>query len=300
MGGSETSSSVSTLSEKKLFDLTRRRLEKFVSLVPKALVSDHPDTIHDTRVWSRRLQQVFQILFPKPRTNQSRKIVRTLRKVRHALGDCRNFDVCIDLIQQKIATANSEVVRDAWGQIQTDFRQKRAAELVCSRKELRRYDIIAFVTRAQALLETVKLAKGLDQFLKKSVGEAFTNWQEAFEAARESQDGNPIHVLRIAGKRLRYRVEILAGLGEASSKSLAKSLKVLQDDLGHWHDGQVLLQFVAEFIARPDFLVDHPEIGRVLLTEMQKERHRNDSALVNILKSADKIREWPAFADTSE
>ena len=42
--------------------------------------------------------------------------------------------------------------------------------------------------------------------------------------------------------------------------------------LGEWHDRSVLLHHVAEFIGRPDFLADHPDIGRILLTEMEKER----------------------------
>jgi CHAD domain-containing protein len=292
MSAPDTNSAASALSTNKLFDLSRKRLEKFASLVPKALVSDHPDTIHDTRVWSRRLQQVLQVLLPQPRPNNGRKLVRSLRKVRRALGDCRNLDVSIDLIQQKREHANSEVVRNAWGQIQADLAEKRAAELVRGREVLSRYDIIAFVNRTQALLDTVKLAKDLDQTLLESVEEAFAEWQDAFAAARESQAAGPLHAFRIAGKRLRYRAELLANLGEGSSKSLVKSLKALQDDLGHWHDCCVLLRFIAEFIGRPDFLVEQPEISRVLLTEMEKERHRNSSAVSNILKSAEKIREW--------
>jgi hypothetical protein len=54
----------------------------------------------------------------------------------------------------------------------------------------------------------------------------------------------------------------------------------------------VLLGFIAEFLGRPDFLVEQPEVSRILLTEMEKERHRNDSAVTNILKSAEKIRAW--------
>jgi CHAD domain-containing protein len=292
MSALDTNPSASTLSTEKLFDLTTKRLEKFASLLPKALVNDHSDTIHGLRVWSRRLQQVLQILLPKPRSNDGRKLIRTLRKVRRTLGDCRNHDVCINLIQQKLDHANSEVVANACRQMQLHLSEKRAVELVDCRDELSRYDIIAFIMRTQALLQTVKLPNDLDQMLRKSVEDAFTEWQDAFTAARESAEVDPIHAFRLAGKRLRYRTELLADLGEASSKSLVKSLKLLQDDLGHWHDGHVLLRSMAEFIARPDFLVDQPEISRVLLTEMEKERHRNDAAVSNILERAEKIRDW--------
>jgi hypothetical protein len=67
-------------------------------------------------------------------------------------------------------------------------------------------------------------------------------------------------------------------------------LKLLQDELGNWHDRHVLLQFIAEFIGRPDFLVDHPEAAHALLAEMERERQTNDLAVSSILKSAEKMQ----------
>jgi CHAD domain-containing protein len=90
---------------------------------------------------------------------------------------------------------------------------------------------------------------------------------------------------------LRYRAELLSELGDASVKPRIKSLKSLQDDLGNWHDRYVLLQLIAEFIGRPDFLVENPETGRALLAQMEKERHRNELAVSVILKSAEKTRD---------
>ena len=49
---------------KRLLAVTQRRFEKFVSLFAKVLVSDHPDTIHDARVWSRRLQEALRVFSP--------------------------------------------------------------------------------------------------------------------------------------------------------------------------------------------------------------------------------------------
>ncbi len=292
MSHPEKDSPVAALSEKKLLDLARKRLERFASLMPKTLVGDHPDNVHDLRVWSRRLQQIFKILLPDHPTGKLRKLIRLPRRVRRALGDCRNLDMCNDLMQQKIAATNSEVVRNAWREIQAELRQRRDAELERCRDELRRHDIIKFVTRAQACIEGVKLEKTFAQTLKNSVEEARTRWHEALAEALESHDADQIHALRIAGKRLRYRAELLADLGHAPAKSLVRLLKVLQDELGFWNDSQVLLRLMAEFIGHADFLVRHPDYARVLLTEMEKERQRNGAATAEILKSAAKVREW--------
>jgi hypothetical protein len=74
--------------------------------------------------------------------------------------------------------------------------------------------------------------------------------------------------------------------------SLVMLLEVPQDELGYWNDSHVLLRLMAEFIGHADFLVQHPDYARVLLTEMEKERQRNGAATAEILKSAAEVRDW--------
>lgn len=235
MGRSETNSAVPS-AQPRLLDLTHKRLEKFVSLVPKLLVSNHPDTIHDTRVWSRRLQQVFRVFFPKPRSGKSRKLLRTLRNVRRALGTCRNLDVSINLIQERIDTANSPAVRNAWDRVREYLEGKKETAIARARDELTQCDVIAFATRTTALLESAELAQDAPKKLKSSMENAFADWQESLGQARDNREVEQVHALRIAGKRLRYRAELLTEFGESSVKPLVKSLKALQDELGDWHD----------------------------------------------------------------
>jgi CHAD domain-containing protein len=230
----------------------------FVSLFAKVLVSDHPDTIHDTRVWSRRLQEVFRVMFPQPRIGKSRKLVRTLRRVRRALGDCRNVDVTLALIDNKHSPSTASNRQESWDLVRDYLREKRARQIARAREELARHDIMQFVTRIQSLLQPDELAQKPEELLKRSVEEALAEWNKTLGEARENPQVDQIHALRIAGKRLRYRAELLADLGDISAKPRVKSLKLLQDDLGNWHDRYILLQFIAEYIGRPDFLVNHP------------------------------------------
>jgi CHAD domain-containing protein len=291
MGASNSIGSAPDSFQARLLALTQKRLEKFASLYPRVLISDDPDPIHDARVSSRRLQQIFSFLFPKPRNGKAKKLVRVLRRVRRALGSCRNLDVSLDMIQQRIDASTSTTVRDAWSHIREYAQEGRTAEIMRARKELTQHDIVAFVTRTQALLEGFGPDGVAEDTLKESIAGALENWLEALNTAQDRQDRDTLHGLRIAGKRLRYRMELLAQLGDGSARRRVKSLRALQDQLGEWHDCYVMLQLVAEFIGRPDFLVDHPEIGHTLLTEMERERHRNEEAVTNILKSAEKVRQ---------
>jgi CHAD domain-containing protein len=300
MSGEDSNATDSASPQGKLRHITQRRLEKFVSLFAKLLVSDHPDTIHDVRVWSRRLQEAFRVLFPRPRIGKSRKLVRTLRQVRRALGNCRNNDVTIDLIEDKLNSATDGTVHESWDLIRSYLREKRARQIARAREELARHDIMQFVARTQSALQAEALQPEPEQSLKQSIEEAFADWNQALLGAKENPEVDQIHTLRIAGKRLRYRAELLVDLGDATAKPRVKSLKSLQDELGNWHDRYVLLQVIAEFIGRPDFLVEHPESGRALLTKMERERHKNDAAISAILNSAEMTRDmWNEPKTTS-
>jgi len=286
---------MSATAQKKLLELANKRLEKFVSLLPRVLLSDQPDTIHDTRVYSRRLQQVIRVFFPQPGIGKARKLVRTLRRTRRSLGACRNLDVTIAIIQKKIRATKEDTVRDAWREVQQDLEEKRTRELLRARRELDQCDVMAFIKRARALLDSGDRASDPEQSLKKTIKQGLIDWSDALDKAMQDQGQNSFHAFRIAGKRLRYALELLATMGDHSSNARVKALKKLQDQIGEWHDRQVLLQFVADFISRPDFLAAHPDLARALLAEMDSEKQRDAVAIVGILKDAQRIRAaWTA------
>jgi len=285
-------------SQKKIFELGQKRLEKFASLFARVLIRDDPESIHDARVASRRLQQILRVLFPKPAPKKCRRLVRTLRRARRALGECRNFDVMRELIQERIDAASNPVVRDAWDQLKVHLQEKHKRELIRARGELSQCDIVDFVNRTQTLLGSLASPEEIDPILTKSIARALEEWTEAVGGAKQSQAPEQIHTLRIAVKRLRYRIELLAELGDSSAKVQVKTLRTLQDQLGRWHDHHVLMQLAGKFLGRSDFLFTHPDLSRALLVEMERERRRNDTAVGNILKSAEKIRDAWAGAES--
>jgi CHAD domain-containing protein len=199
--------------------------------------------------------------------------------------------VTIDLIQDRLNTSTDSFGHEPWNLIRDYLLEKRARQIARAHEELTRHDIIQFVTRTQHLLQVDGLEKEPEALLKQSLEEALTDWNEVLRDVQETPQPEQIHGLRIAGKRLRYRTELLADLGHTSVKPRIKSLKRLQDELGNWHDRYVLLQFIAEFIGRPDFLVDHPQTGRDLLAAMERERDKNAAAVSVILRDAEKARQ---------
>ncbi|HEX2928666.1 MAG TPA: CHAD domain-containing protein [Candidatus Binatia bacterium] len=284
-------STVGVSVQQKLLKQAHKRLERFVTLFSKALVNEEPDTIHDLRVWSRRLQQTLRFILGKPSPPKTRKLIRTLRQVRRTYGPCRNLDVNIDLIEEKYRAAGAAIVRQSWDMVRQNLETQRGEEISQARKKMARYDIVAFATRAQAVMESADLDAGGVERLEGIVRDALADWHEAYEVAHENRSVDHLHALRIAAKRLRYRAELLAEISGGAMKPAIKSLKEFQALLGDWHDRCVLLEHIADFISRPDFLVDHPDLGRTLLAEMEKEKLHNEAAVEEILSKAPQVRD---------
>jgi CHAD domain-containing protein len=276
----------------KLFRLARKRLERFVTLVPKVLVSDEPEPIHDLRVWSRRLQQALQIALSRPKPPKSKKLLRMLRQVRQALGPCRNLDVNIELVEDRKAHAGATVVKRAWDAVQKDLKSKRPALLEPARRQIAQYDLYRLIRRVQDLIGAAERndADPVGQLLER-IAQAQRVWQDAFARAYERRDEARLHEFRIAAKRFRYRAEMLVDLGIGQTEPLVEELKELQDALGSLHDRFVLAAQVAEFIGRPPFLAEHPDIVRCLLAELEKDKLRNQNAVEEILRRAAKARD---------
>jgi CHAD domain-containing protein len=271
--------------------ISRKRLEKFASVFPRVLVSADPDTIHDLRVYSRRFQQILRVLHPKPASKKARKVIRRLRRARRALGTCRNLDVISELLQEKLTTAGNPVARDGLDQLKSFVDKRRREALDQARGKLGGYDLMDFLSRSQALLAAARDADAAAKNLSATIAKARDDWENALDAAKESADPDRLHALRIGGKRLRYSIELLADLGDAKSKVQVKALKALQDQLGDWHDRVVLLENAAEFLTRKDFLASHPDLSRALLVEMDRERRKNESAVANLVRAAEKTRD---------
>jgi CHAD domain-containing protein len=283
-------------SQDKLLKLTRRRLEKYAILLPKVLVSDDPETIHDLRVWSRRLQQVLRVIAPVSQTDKIKKILRVLRYVRQTLGPCRDLDVNIALLQSKREASGTGSVQRAWQAMQIELESQRQALIKSVRRDIAGQDHFKFITQVQALIARAERDYDPLEQITAAMITSMDRWDESFTAAREQPDAATLHALRIAGKKLRYRAELLAALGQPKVNPLVKMLKEIQKTLGDWHDRSVLLHHVAAFIGRPAFLAEHPDIGRILLAEMEKERLRNDTDVRTVLEQAAKVRDaWASW-----
>lgn len=293
MSALATESAHAGATKSKLMKLAHKRLERFVTLFAKVLVNDTPDTIHDVRVASRRLQQTWRAFAPKSKPSKARKLNRFLRKTRRALGACRNFDASIALIEKRRDAVAAASLRRAWEAVQHSLEERRAKAIADARSQLKHYELTDFIGRAQSCVDAIDDQPEIIAQLWQRAADMLAAWNEALAAAKTAPQTGNLHAFRIAGKRLRYRIESLAELGDTSVKPLLQGLKLLQNDLGAWHDRQVLQQQVGEFIGRPRFLAREPGMCRSLLLEMERDKQRDQNFLEGIVSKAEKLaEEW--------
>jgi CHAD domain-containing protein len=273
----------------KFSSLAKKRLIRLVTLYPKALISDDIKVVHNLRVASRRLQQVLQLLLPEAKSSAKKKVLRTLRKVRRAFGPCRNLDVNLSLVRGRMEKMTAASVRQAWAAVQLWLEERRAGAIETGRTELRKHELVDLIARLQSLLEdNGEEAESMERLWERT-NDALREWRNALDAAKADPAVQRIHAFRIAGKKLRYRVELLGELGNSSVKAMIDALKSLQDDLGDWHDHAVLRDHVGEFMQRPGFMNDEPRMCRALLREMERDKQRDRALIPEVMMKAEKL-----------
>jgi CHAD domain-containing protein len=268
--------------------LLRKRVKKFVALAPEVRAGANPETIHDVRVWSRRLQQAISAFFSKPRSGKVRRLRRTPRRIRRALGEWRNCDVLLEIVGRRQRRTRSDAKRRAWAFVRDYLLEKRSKQVVRAGKKLARQEPGNYSAQAQKLLRQApdESPEILVQRLCDSIQAAWVKWQSALARAQETRAVNDLHALRIASKDLRYRTELLYDVGYKRMKAQLKWLAKLQETIGVWHDRQVLHQGVAEAVARAEVLLNELPTARILLAELESDRSRDSEDIENIFRLA--------------
>ncbi len=259
------------LAWKKVRELALRQLNRFMAYEPKVLRGDDPDAIHDMRVASRRLQQVLDLLYPKPRPQELRKLRRQIRGCRQLLGDIRNCDVLLEHVDRSLARKRA-ARREAWTGVQQYLQARRSDCFHRATRKISKMNLAIFYVNLKEFLAREKTHEYVAErhhqatladrpVFQKQLRQALHPLWDAFEdqVMLSHRDTRPavIHGARLATKRLRYLLEVLYDFKVAGSADALAWLRQLQRQLGEWHDLEVLEQMMIEMLARPEFLRAH-------------------------------------------
>jgi CHAD domain-containing protein len=210
-------------------------LQTYLRLAAKRADKDD-EYVHQLRVSTRRAHaalRMFGSLLPPRRAERMRK---QLKRLRRAAGVARDLDVLASRLSRRAETSSDSRLEPVIDRIHEE-RGQAQKRLVLERKRLKRAD---FESAAQGMLKRVHWRGSQPEPLFRDV--ALQSFHTAIDkflqaATADLSELSLLHEMRLAGKRLRYAMELLAGVFEPAFKSrLYPAVQEIQDKLGHVND----------------------------------------------------------------
>lgn len=207
-----------------------------------AVTRGDPDSIHDVRVATRRLQEALDLFAPILPERERRRLRRRARRVRRSLAPLRDADVMAGL-----STAFQE-----GGALAPDLALAPLTLRVQLRSPRGGVRVPGLRRRADALLAAFRPLPAEESAVVRSrfaaeAGVAMRRRTAAVAAAlRGLRVGRAadVHRLRLEVKKYRYLMELLAQAGLASPGPALGEARRAQDALGSLHDLDVLTALV--------------------------------------------------------
>lgn len=218
-------------------------VESLRGYVPRAIKDFDEVAIHQARVMTRRLKAAIDLMAPLISKDNRKDFNIVLRNLRRTLGPMRDMDV---MISRLCAVPADDPHRDAATWLVTQLTHRRVA----IRKSVSERPPAAILGKLGIWWglreEIIGIREAIDTVLAESVHLQL----DAFVEQADEVTGVPViggtrpdpHELRIAGKALRYTLDMASESGHPLPSQLSKSFKQMQEMLGQWHDHVVLAE----------------------------------------------------------
>jgi CHAD domain-containing protein len=291
--------------------LALKQLNRFMTLEPNVLRGDDPDAIHDMRVASRRLQQILDLMYPKPRAREIRGLRRKIRRSRRCLSEVRNCDVMIERVDKQLAVkrVSRREIRMA---LRSYLRDRRAQSFEKALRKLGKTNLATFYLELRGFIRPGASAPHAQhhaaaseltsevffQRVGASLGRVWKGFESQLELSHADPQPSVLHGARIATKRLRYLIEVIAAFEVGGAEENLRWLRLLQRRLGEWHDLEVLEQMMIEMVARPEFLRERLEtamgVEKLMARNRAVKKKMQDAYFRLTLDSAEfqRLKDW--------
>jgi CHAD domain-containing protein len=244
-------------------------VENLRQLVPKAIKAEDVEVVHDARVVTRRLKAAVDLMDSVVTGRCKKPFAKVTRTLRKQLGALRDLDVMLEHLG-KIKEARFQNARN-WLKDRLDHCRQDAVKDAASESPPAR--MLAKLGSWWGLRQEIAQArKAIDTLLAESVHlqlDAFAE-QAAQVAAAMAGSASPHvkndpHQLRIAGKSLRYTLEMAKKHGVPLPAKMTSLFKKMQESLGLWHDFIVLAERILCETVECDLALHNPILqGQIL------------------------------------
>jgi CHAD domain-containing protein len=262
------------------------RLEVVRDHLPKALHESEkdPEHVHQLRVGTRRAGAALQIFETCLPAREFKKAKKRLREIRRAAGEARDWDVFLmalsdwPLRRENQRAGFDFLIGYATGQRLAAQEHLRA---VCADEPFAFDRLLAETVAAVQAPDDPNL-KTLADLARPLLSDLLADLDAA--AGKDLEDYDNLHQVRIAGKRLRYAMEVFAPcFVDAFREQLYPAVEEMQEILGNANDSHVAGQRLEALRARlqatrsPDWKRFRPGLDALLRFHRQRlprERRR--------------------------
>ena len=236
----------------------RARLPAITQEVAGVRLAEDIECVHRMRVASRRARNTLALFgecLPHKHYDSWRK---DLRRITRALGAARDLDVQISWVEDFLSHTTEDKWRVGITRLLLRLRQERVRQQTQVAQALARLEEQSTIDNMTgALHEMIVHARvyeidSMPSDLYQRAGEAILLRLEEFLAFEPfvafPERTNELHQMRIAAKHLRYTLEVFAPLYGGQLKPGLKVVKEIQELLGEFHDCDVWLTFLVQFL----------------------------------------------------
>jgi CHAD domain-containing protein len=244
-----------------LLDYLDSLVDNLRNLISSAVTGDAVDAVHDARVATRRLKAATLLVDEIVSNRFSKPFNRVGKCLRRQLGPLRDLDVMLGHLSE----IKTPKYRAAIQWLTDRFKNSREIAVQSASDNAPPAKMLARLGSWWGLRHEVETsAESLGELLTKSVHlqlDAFVEQAEDLVGQRRSDP----HQLRIAGKSMRYTLEMAREHGVKLSASVVALFKRMQNALGLWHDYVVLAERILRESVECDLALHDPRLQSELL-----------------------------------
>ena len=236
--------------------IIQRHLAAMAAEVEGVRAAEDIECIHRMRVATRRMRTaltLFSDCFPK---QDYKKIQKDVRKITRALGEARDLDVQLEVIEAALEEFPNPVFQPGIKRLKLRLTQRRAEVQqhvdAAMDKMLADHLIERLEAWAAPLLEQSKsvylYTPALYQLAFRGIQVRIDELLSHVPYITDPQNVQELHAMRISAKRLRYAMETFEELYGGQLKPFITTARKLQDQLGAIHDLDVWIVMIPQFI----------------------------------------------------
>jgi CHAD domain-containing protein len=253
--------------------MLRSRLGAISHFLPLAArkAAENVEYVHQLRVWTRRADAVVDLcgkLLPK---RERKRLDQQLELLRDAAGSARDQDVLLERIKQlKPGLGREHLLQEAESRrqvaqvaIETANRELQGAKMLTK-------DSQEILRRVQRKRKQGALSERFDKWAAQRFGRLVKKFLARMD--EDLADLAKLHKFRIAGKRLRYALELTAGcfFGKSTLTRTYRQLDRLQTQLGGINDMRNLISEIERSLAATKRRPLQAQLKRLLSAERRR------------------------------